>query len=103
MSKGSRFLAQVEVAKNSRSSQLRIEFLKRMSEVRNGEQKVHEYLYSKYFMAVRKCIHIFILVEVLSLVRSHGMNPLSISQQFNWSYQLIIVFFCALLEVPFPL
>ena len=44
-------------------------------------------------MAVRKYINIFVLVNVLSMVWLYGMNPLSISQQFNWSHQLIIVFF----------
>ena len=47
----------------------------------------------KYFMAVRNCIHIFVLLEVLSMVWSKGMNPSSISKQFNWSHQLMIVFF----------
>ena len=51
------------------------------------------YIYiPKYFMAVRKCINIFVPLEVLSMVGSNGMNPSSISQQFNWLYQLIIVF-----------
>ena len=45
----------------------------------------------KYFMAVRDCIHIFVQ-EVLSMVWSNEMNPPSISQQFNWSLQLVIVF-----------
>ena len=37
-------------------------------------------------MAVRNCINIFVLLEVLSLVWSNGTNPSSISQQFNWSH-----------------
>ena len=48
----------------------------------------------KYFMAVRNGIDVFVLLEVLSIVRSNGMNPSSISQQFNWSHQLIIVLLC---------
>ena len=44
-------------------------------------------------MAVRNCINIFYLLGVLFIVWSNGMNPSSISQQFNWSHQLIIVFF----------
>ena len=47
----------------------------------------------KYFMAVRNCMHFFVLLEVLSMVWSNGMNPSSILQQFNWSHQLIIVCF----------
>ena len=47
----------------------------------------------KYFMAVRNCINNFVLLEVLFMVWSNGMNPSSISQQFNLSHQLIIVFF----------
>ena len=47
----------------------------------------------KYFMAVRKFINMFVLLEVLSMVRSNGINPSSILQQFNWSHQLIIVVF----------
>ena len=35
----------------------------------------------------------FVLLEVLSMVWPNGMNSSSISQQFNWSHQLIIVFF----------
>ena len=54
----------------------------------------------KYFMAVRMFINTFVLVEVLSMVWSDGRNPSSISQQFNWSHQLIIDCFGALLEVP---
>ena len=46
----------------------------------------------KYFMAVRNCINNFVLLKVLSMVWSNGMNPSSILQQFNWSHQLIIVF-----------
>ena len=46
----------------------------------------------KYFMAVRNCINIFVLLEVLYMVWSNGMNPSSISQQFNWSHQRMIVF-----------
>ena len=46
----------------------------------------------KYFMAVKKCINIFVRLEILSMLRSHEMNPPSILQQFNWSHQLIIVF-----------
>ena len=58
--------------KNSRSSQLRIDWLYRMNEVRNGEQKRHKQLYfPKYFMAVRKCIHILFFRAVLS---SHEMK-----------------------------
>ena len=38
----------------------------------------------KCFMAVRKCINTFVLLEVFSMVWLHGMNPSSISQQFNW-------------------
>ena len=53
-------------------------------------------------MVVKNCINIFAVLEVFSRVGSNGMNPSSILQQFNWSHQLIIVF-CALLEVPFPL
>ena len=48
---------------------------------------------TKYFMAVRNCINVFVLLEVLSMFWSDGMNPSSISQQLNWSNQLIIVFF----------
>ena len=44
-------------------------------------------------MEIRSCIDIFVLLKVLSIVWSNGMNPSSISQQFNWSHQLIIVFF----------
>ena len=45
----------------------------------------------KYFMAVRNYINTYIRkyvctsIEVLSMVWSYGMNPSSISQQFNWS------------------
>ena len=44
-------------------------------------------------MVVRNCIHIFVLLEVLSIVWSNGMDSSSISQQFKWSHLLIIVFF----------
>ena len=62
---------------------------------------IHIYI-PKYFMAVRNCMDIFVLLEFFSMVWSNGMNSSSISQQFNWSHQLIIGF-CALLEVPFSL
>ena len=42
------------------------------------------YIYiPKTYMVVRNCIHIFVLLDVLSEVWSNGMNPSSISQQFN--------------------
>ena len=44
-------------------------------------------------MAVRNCINIFVLLEILFMVWSNGMNPSSILQQFNCSHLLIIVFF----------
>ena len=37
------------------------------------------------------------------MVWSHGMNPSSISQQFNWSHQLMIVFLCTSRGSPYDL
>ena len=52
------------------------------------------YIYvPKNAMVVRNCINIFVLLDVVSEVWSNGMNPSSISQQFNSSHQLMIVFF----------
>ena len=53
---------------------------------------IHIYI-PKYFMTVRDCINIFVLLKVLFMVWSNGMKPSSISQQLNWSQQLIILFF----------
>ena len=39
---------------NSRSRELRIDFLKRMGGVRNGEQKVHKKLYSEILYGDQK-------------------------------------------------
>ena len=39
---------------NSQLRELRIDFLLRMSEVRNGEQKGHKYLYSEIFYGCQK-------------------------------------------------
>ena len=42
------------------------------------------YIYvPKNAMVVRNCINIFVLLDVVSEVWSNGMNPSSISQQFN--------------------
>ena len=43
---------------------------------------------TNYFMAVRKCIityipNIFVLLEVLSMIWSHEINPSSILQRFD--------------------
>ena len=55
----------------------------------------------KKIMAVRSCMNIFILLEVLSIVWPDGMNPSSILQQFNWSHQLMIFFFFHFLRFRF--
>ena len=47
---------------------------------------IHIYI-PKYFMVVRNCINGFVPLEVLSRICSDGINPSSISQQFNWSHQ----------------
>ena len=44
---------------------------------------IHNIYIPKCFMAVRNCISIIFLLEVISMVWSNGMNPSSISQQFN--------------------
>ena len=54
---------------------------------------IHIY-FPKYFMAVRHCIIILVLLGALSVVWLNGLNLPFISQQFNCPYQLIVVFLC---------
>ena len=47
-----------------------------------SRKDIHIYI-PKNAMVVRNCINIFVLLDVLSVDWSDGMNPSSISQQFN--------------------